>query len=164
MAHELEDVMNIEDVIAFSSEAESMFCERLDELIEENALVAALDGTLATKLVPSMLDEDTLELLRGAIFVEEELSLTDNLPAIILDLSHALWGVAQYFRFCQKPITASWGTDMAEGWIPEHIQMLPETEYAAWVLREGRSQGMTEEEIFAVMGFLCIGENGKVLQ
>ena len=164
MKHDLEDAVSMDDVYAFSAQAEEELCRRLDELIGGNALLAAREGTLPAQLTPDMIDEETLDLIQGTIFVDDELSISGNMPAIVAALVRSLWGVSQYFRFCDKPITANWGSQLSEGWIPESIQMLSEAEYTAWVLREGRNKGMTNEEIFAVIEYLCIGENDKVVQ
>ena len=165
MGHDLDDVTSLDDVYDFADEAEELLCKKLDQLIGSNTLLAALDGTLSAKLTPDMIDEDTLDLIQSTIFVEEELSISGDVPAILQNLVESLWGVAQYFRFCGKPITPNWGSEMKESWIPDSIQMLSEAEYTAWVLTEGRKKRMTDEEIFALIGYLCIGDGGdKVIQ
>lgn len=165
MKHDLADVTCIDDVHDFADHDEEELCRKLDQLIGGNALLAALDGTLSEKLTPAMIDADTLDLIQGTLFVDEELAISGDMPAILRNLVESLWGVAQYFRFCAKPITSNWWSEMRESWIPQSIQMLPETEYASWVLYEGRKKRMTDKEIFALIGYLCIGDSGdRVVQ
>lgn len=160
---EIDEFMSLDEVVDYADDLEVMLCQRLDALLGENALLAAQDGTLATKLLPHMLDDDTLELLRGSLFIHEHLLDSEDVGELITALIQSLSAVAKYFRFCEMPIMDSWATDMLEQWIPDEIQALPETDFAGWVLSEGRKRGMTDEDIFSVIGHLCIGEEEHIV-
>ena len=161
-AEPFEPMFDIESAVEESSlSEEALFC-RLDALIGGNTLHAAIAGTLTTKLRPEMLTEDDLDLISLTVLVSEETCESRDRVKTVAELAESMYGVAQYFRFMGRAIESDWIEVFPNLILSEDIQHLPDTELTRYIADEARKIGMNDRDLFALIGFFCIGESGTL--
>ncbi len=157
-----EPTFDFESAVEESSIAEDAVFRRIDELVGGNTLLAALDGTLSSRLTPEMLSLEDLDLICMTVLVSEETCESQDKVTVVAELVYAMYGVAQYFRFMDCAIESDWIDVFPDLIMPEEIQSLPQQEFVMYVATEAKRKGMNDSELFALTQFLCIGESGTL--
>ena len=135
-------------------QAQTKLCERLDEILGCNALLAVIDFTISLQLHSWMLRDEDWDLIAHSGFVRIENPRTGDVSLILMELFRSLFGLAQYFYFCEADIEDTWAVDMHELDIAEHLHNLPQTGDGAHIAFLGSEMGMNATEIFALLEYL----------
>lgn len=133
---------------------ETIACELLDLRLGENTLRAVADGTISQKLLPYMLDEEDWNVIAYTTFVSLEARKSNLFEIMSAELVDALFGIVQYFRFCEVPILDTWATDMHCLGLSDELALLPDQEYGICVAQSACTLGMNDAEIFALLHYL----------
>lgn len=133
---------------------ETIACELLDQILGENTLRAVADGTISQKLLPHMLDEEDWDVIGYTCFISFDARKSNLFAVMCAELVDSLYGLAQFFRFCEVPITDTWTTDMHCFGLSDELAELPDQEYGICVAQSARTLGMTDGEILALLEYL----------
>ncbi len=146
--------------IEYQKQVQTKLCERLDELISGTALLAVIDGTIVDELHPWMLHDEDLHLIAHSGFVDLGTIATGDMKLVLAELVRSLYGLVQYFCFCEAEISETWATDMHQLDIADCLHDLPQTGDGAHVAYLAQEMGMNEKEIFALIDYLYPGGYG----
>ncbi len=145
---------DIDELVKEDERAQTLLCERLDELIGGNTLLSVIDDTIHRQLIPDMLEDGDWDLIAYSGYVDLEIYKTGDTAHILNVLFRALYGIAQYFYFCDEEIKESWATDMHDFGLSDELNDLPDAEYSACIAHLAAARGMNETEIFALFEYL----------
>lgn len=153
--HSEDDYSEMLDDIA---QSQVELCNRLDEIIGGNTLIAARDGTLPSKLTMSDLNDCDWLLIKNSEFLPSSM-LSSNCNEMILSALHKmLYGLSLCFRYLEIPLEISWAYDMHFFPLSEELQFLPPAEYATLMAQLARRTNMDDAEIFAFVEYMCFGD------
>ena len=151
---EHDDILDLEQM----QECLSLSCHRLDEILGEHTLYAHMDGTLQLKLRADMLDDEDWDLLALTKLISIETAMSEDRQSALTELFRSLLGVIQFFHFCAVEITENWATDINELGFSEELMDIEPNEFALIIATSASDMGMTGEEIFALLQYVCSGE------
>ena len=145
---------DIDELIDEDEHAQTMLCERLNMLVGGNALLSVIDDTIHRQLTPDMLEDSDWDLIAYSGMVDLEIYKTGDTAHILNVLFRALYGIAQYFYFCDEEIKDTWASDMHDFGLSDELNDMPDAEYSVCIARLASERGMNETEIFALFEFL----------
>ena len=151
---EHEDVLDLEEM----QRSVTLSCGRLDEILKENTLYAHMDGTLVAKLRVDMFTDEDWDLLALSKFISLETAMSEDRDRALAELHLSLLGVIQFFHYCDMEITDNWAIDINELGFSEELMDVDPDEFALIIATSARDMGMSGEEIFALLQYVCTGE------
>lgn len=151
---EHEDVLDLEEI----QRSITLACQRLDEILKENTLYAHMDGTLVSKLHVDMFTDGDWDLLALSKFISLETALSEDRNRALAELHISLLGVIQFFHYCDMEVTDNWVIDINELGFSEELMDVDPDEFALIIATSARDMGMSGEEIFALLQYVCTGE------
>ena len=148
---EHEDILDLEEM----QHCLTLSCQRLDEVVGEHTLYALMDGTLRDKLCADMLTDEDWDLLGMTKLISIETALSEDRVMALSELFRSLQGVMQFFHYCGDEITENWSTDINELGFSEELMDVAPHEFALIIATSAHDMGMTGEEIFALLEYVC---------
>lgn len=148
----------LSEILDDVAQSQMALCDRLDEIVGDNTLVAARDGTLSSKLTMSDLNADDWNLIKDSEFLPPSVLRSNSKKVILAGLHKMLYGLSLCFRFLEIPLEVSWAYDMHFFPLSEELQLLPPTEYATLMAQLARRTDMNDAEIFAFVEYMCFGD------
>ncbi len=146
------------EILGDVAQSQMALCNRLDEIIGDNTLIAARDGTLPTKLTMSDLNAEDWDLIKDSEFLPASVMRSNSEKVILAELHKMLYGLSLCFRFLEIPLDISWSYDMHFFPFSEELQFLPPAEYATLMAQLARRTDMNDREILAFIEYMCFGD------
>ncbi len=148
------DMLELEDM----QRSLTLACARLDEILGEHTLYAHMDGTLEAKLRVDVFTDEDWDLLGMTKLISLETSMSEDRDRALTELHRLLLGVIQFFHYCGVEITENWSTDINELGFSEELMDVEPNAFTLIIATSASDMGMTGEEIFALLEYVCCGE------
>ncbi len=148
----------LSEILDDVAQSQMALCSRLDEIIGDNTLIVARDGTLSTKLTMSELNADDWNLIKDSEFLPPSVMRSNSKEVILAELHKMLYGLSLCFRYLEIELEMSWSYDMHFFSFSEELQFLPPAEYATLMAQLARRTDMNDAEIFAFVEYMCFGD------
>ena len=149
-----EDMLDLEEM----QRCVTLACQSLDEILKENTLFAHMDGTLGSKLRVEMFTDEDWDLFGMTKLISLETAMSPDRDKALTELHSSLLGVIQFFHYCDMEITDDWAIDINELGFSEELMDVDPDKFALIIATSARDMGMTVEEVFALLQYVCTGE------
>lgn len=133
-------------------------CQRLDEIVRDNTLLAFCDGTLEVKLDLSLITEEDWHLFAMTGLVSPESVMFGDVERLFAELMLMISGIVQFFHYCETEITNTWAHDIHDLACSDDLERLPSDDYVGVIAQTARSKGLSDEDIFCLIEWVSVGE------
>ena len=141
-------------------EAQTILCERLDEIVGGNTLLAVVEGTLVRKLSLRTIEHGDWDLISISGYVSEHAYTSENRSLMLSELYRVLYGILQCFNFCRMEIVDTWVLDMHFLGFSQQLEEFPLTEFSHYFVNAALRKEMPIEAVFAFVEYMCNGNLG----